>query len=129
MFSTILGAAKFSGKTKTGWSLGVLESVTDNEYAEIDNNGSRREQIVEPLTNYFVGRAQKDFNNRNKILDLVGSEFTVVKRLSDKTVIKRSGATSPHSGYIYHDKNFLYLWSTGTQYPHQKPLSAFDIYS
>lgn len=71
----------------------------------------------------------EDFNNRNKILDLVSSEFSVVKRLSDKTVIKRIGATSPHSGYIYHDKNFLYLWSTGTQYPHQKPLSAFDIYS
>jgi len=76
-FSTILGAAKFSGKTKTGWSLGVLESVTDNEYAEIDNNGIRREQIVEPLTNYFVGRAQKDFNNRNSF---VGGIFTATNR-------------------------------------------------
>ncbi len=76
-YSTILGAAKFSGKTKTGWSLGVLESVTDNEYAEIDNNGSRREQIVEPLTNYFVGRAQKDFNNRNSF---IGGIFTATNR-------------------------------------------------
>ena len=76
-YSTILGAAKFSGKTKTGWSLGILESVTDNEYAEIDNNGSRREQIVEPLTNYFVGRAQKDFNNRNSF---VGGIFTATNR-------------------------------------------------
>ena len=64
--STILGAAKFSGKTQNGWSLGILESVTANEYAEIKQvDGSTREQIVEPLTNYLVLRAQKDFNERN----------------------------------------------------------------
>lgn len=70
-----------------------------------------------------------DFNSKNKVIDLIGSEFTIIKRLSDKTVIKRNGATSPHSGYIFHDKDFLYLWSTGTQYEHQKALTAFDIYS
>lgn len=63
--TTILGAAKFSGKTKNGWSLGILESLTDKEFATIDNDGDRREEIVEPMTNYFVARAQKDFNNRN----------------------------------------------------------------
>lgn len=75
--TTILGAAKFSGKTKDGWSIGVLESVTANEYATIDNNGSRREEIVEPLTNYFVARAQKDFNDRNTF---VGGIFTATNR-------------------------------------------------
>ena len=29
--TTILGAAKFSGKTKNGWSIGVLESMTSKE--------------------------------------------------------------------------------------------------
>jgi hypothetical protein len=66
--TTILGAAKFSGKTKDGWSIGILESVTANEYATIDNNGNRREEIVEPLTNYIVARAQKDFNDRNSYI-------------------------------------------------------------
>ncbi len=61
--TAILGAAKFSGKTKDGWSIGVLESVTAKKYATIDNNGERRREVVEPLTNYFVGRLQKDFNN------------------------------------------------------------------
>ena len=37
--TTILGAAKFSGKTRNGWSIGVLESVTAREFAEIDENG------------------------------------------------------------------------------------------
>ncbi len=75
--TTILGAAKFSGKTKNGWSLGILESVTDKEFAEIDNEGVRRKEIVEPFTNYFVGRAQKDFNNRNSY---IGGVFTATHR-------------------------------------------------
>ncbi|MEX0288878.1 MAG: DUF5916 domain-containing protein [Flavobacteriaceae bacterium] len=61
--TAILGAAKFSGKTKDGWSIGVLESVTAKKYATIDNNGTRRKEVVEPLTNYTVGRLQKDINN------------------------------------------------------------------
>jgi len=75
--TTILGAAKFSGKTKSGWSLGLLESVTGKMYAEVSSNGERREELVEPLTNYLVGRAQKDFNNRNSY---VGGIFTATNR-------------------------------------------------
>ncbi|WP_411030038.1 DUF5916 domain-containing protein [Spongiimicrobium sp. 3-5] len=73
----IIGAAKFSGKTKDGWSIGVLESVTAKKYASIDNNGERRREVVEPLTNYFVGRLQKDFNERNSY---VGGIFTATNR-------------------------------------------------
>ena len=79
--STILGAAKFSGKTKDGWSIGVLESVTADEFAEIRQvDGGTREQIVEPLTNFFVARAQKDFNERNSFL---GGIFTATNRNLD----------------------------------------------
>ncbi|MFI1744473.1 DUF5916 domain-containing protein [Thalassobellus sediminis] len=75
--TTILGAAKFSGKTKNGWSIGVLESITAKETAEIDNLGERRKETVEPFTNYFVGRLQKDFNDRNTF---VGGIFTATNR-------------------------------------------------
>ena len=75
--TTILGAAKFSGKTKNGWSLGFLESVTGNMYAEIANNGQGRKDLVEPLTNYIVGRVQKDFNKRNSY---IGGIFTATNR-------------------------------------------------
>ena len=79
--STILGAAKFSGKTQNGWSLGVLESVTANEYTEVRQvDGETREEIVEPLTNYFVARAQKDFNKRNTY---IGGIFTATNRNLD----------------------------------------------
>ena len=76
--STILGAAKFSGKTKNGWSIGVLESLTSREFAEVrDTDGGTRDEIVEPLTNYFVARVQKDFNERNSYL---GGIFTATNR-------------------------------------------------
>lgn len=76
--STILGAAKFSGKTKNGWSIGFLESITSREIAEIQNrNGQRREALIEPLTNYMVARVQKDFNERNTF---VGGIFTATNR-------------------------------------------------
>jgi len=75
--TNIIGAAKFSGKTKDGWSIGVLESVTAKKYATIDNNGQRRKEVVEPLTNYFVGRLQKDFNDRNTF---IGGIFTATNR-------------------------------------------------
>lgn len=75
--TTILGALKLSGKTKNGLSIGILESVTANENAEIDNNGERRKESVEPLTNYFVGRVQKDFDKGKTVL---GAIFTAVNR-------------------------------------------------
>ena len=76
--TTILGAAKFSGKTKNGWTIGVLESVTAKEFAEVINEDeSRDEQLVEPLTNYFVGRVQKDFNDRNSY---IGTILTATNR-------------------------------------------------
>jgi hypothetical protein len=82
--STILGAAKFSGKTKNGWSLGILESLTANEFAKtVDDNGEEGETLVEPLTNYLVGRAQKDFNDRNSY---VGAIFTAVHRNMDPNI-------------------------------------------
>ena len=75
--TTILGAAKFSGKTKNGWSIGLLESVTGKEYAKIQQNGLTRKELVEPLTNYLVARAQKDFNHRHSY---IGGIFTATNR-------------------------------------------------
>ncbi|CAL65127.1 DUF5916 domain-containing protein [Christiangramia forsetii] len=76
--TTILGAAKFSGKTENGWTIGILESVTAKEYADVTNeNGEESEVLVEPLTNYLVGRVQKDFNDRNSY---IGTMFTATHR-------------------------------------------------
>lgn len=66
--TTILAAAKISGKTKGGTSVGILESVTAEEFATIDYDGVRTKKTVEPLTNYFVGRVLQDLNDGNTII-------------------------------------------------------------
>ncbi|OJJ23082.1 hydrolase [marine bacterium AO1-C] len=66
--TTILGAVKFSGKTKKGLSIGVMESITSSAYAQLNDNVQTRKQLIEPLTNYFVARVQQDFNQRNTFI-------------------------------------------------------------
>jgi hypothetical protein len=61
--TTILGAAKVSGQLGGGWSLGIVDAVTEREEAQVAwQEGQRGNVVVEPLTNYFVGRAQRDFD-------------------------------------------------------------------
>src|SRR5262249_28046098 len=62
--TTILGAAKLTGKTERDWSFGVLEALTGREHARISTDtGVRSSQEVEPLTNYFAGRLLKEFGH------------------------------------------------------------------
>jgi hypothetical protein len=75
--TTILGAAKLTGKTKNGWSLGILESMTQKEKVEIKSGQNTQYKTVEPLSNYFLGRVQKDFNQGNTLL---GGIFTATNR-------------------------------------------------
>lgn len=71
----------------------------------------------------------EDFNNQTRIWDLISNEFSIVKKLSDKLIIRRHGAKSASSGSIFTSDNKMYLFSTGTIYPNEKPLSPFDIYA
>ncbi|HEY8232367.1 MAG TPA: DUF5916 domain-containing protein [Vicinamibacteria bacterium] len=64
--TTILGAAKLVGRAH-GWNVGVLEAVTGREYARVETDGSRSELEVEPLTSYFVGRAQRELGSRGAL--------------------------------------------------------------
>ncbi|HYR99407.1 MAG TPA: DUF5916 domain-containing protein, partial [Gemmatimonadales bacterium] len=58
--TSILGAAKLTGKTPGGWSLGVLDAVTAREQASFVSGGSGWHEDVEPLTNYVVGRVRRE---------------------------------------------------------------------
>ena len=66
--TTILESFKLTGKTKNGWSIGLIESFTAAGNAEIDNQGEKRYEEVEPFTNYFIGSLQKDMNEGNTIM-------------------------------------------------------------
>lgn len=69
------------------------------------------------------------YNAKHSIFDVIGLDFKIVADLKDKYIIKRYGGDSPHSGYVYKDKNCMYLFSTATIYPHEKLISPFSAYT
>jgi len=76
-FTKILGAAKITGKTKDGLSVGILESLTSEEFAHI-SNGTQHSVMIEPFTNYSIGRIQQDFDKGNT---MIGGMLTSVNRI------------------------------------------------
>jgi hypothetical protein len=61
--TAILGAAKVTGRTQRGYTVGLLDAVTSQETARFLPlaGGVTQTQVAEPFANYFVGRVKKDF--------------------------------------------------------------------
>jgi hypothetical protein len=79
--TSILSAVKFSGTTSKGLSVGLIQSVTANEFASLsDKEGNRSSVKVEPLTSYTVARIQKGYNAGNTV---VGGIMTSTNRVID----------------------------------------------
>ncbi|MBN1186743.1 MAG: carbohydrate binding family 9 domain-containing protein [Bacteroidales bacterium] len=107
--TTILGAFKLTGKTPKGLSIGIMESLTQEENANIDDAGERREQIVEPLTNYFVARVEKDLNQSNTQL---GGMITSTNRNLSTESLRGNMINDAYTGGI----NFRHHWKDKTYY-------------
>lgn len=75
--TTILGAAKVSGKTAEKTSFALIEAVTQEELAQIDmpttnpatglEEFKRQEFRIEPLTNFLIGKVQQDFTGNSNV--------------------------------------------------------------
>ena len=83
--TTILGAAKIIGRTNSNTSFGIMEAVTAPEYAQIKKNSKNRDHLVEPLTNYFVGRVKQDVLKGNSYIGLVTT--AVNRRVSNASYV------------------------------------------
>jgi hypothetical protein len=70
--TTIIGAAKLTGRTRNGWTLSSVDAVTAREQADVVQGATRTTRDVEPLTNYFAGRAFKELGTRGGI-GLIGT--------------------------------------------------------
>ncbi|RPI18663.1 MAG: hypothetical protein EHM61_28705, partial [Acidobacteria bacterium] len=66
--TSILDAVKITGKTDGGLSIGILQSMTSRETADLTFENREREANVEPYTNYFLSRVQKDWDKGNTSL-------------------------------------------------------------
>ncbi len=90
--STILGAWKLSGKTQSGWSVGLLHAVTAEETAQIvSDDGKDLEDPVEPLSNYAVARVQKDFRDGRSAIGFIGTAANRDKDVADALQLRSGG--------------------------------------
>ena len=73
----VLNALKVSGRTKNGLGIGLFNSITDKTYATIENTitGTRREELVEPLTNYNIIVVDQQFN-KNSSAGIINTNTT-----------------------------------------------------
>ena len=105
--TNILMATKISGKTADGLAVGILESVTASEHAEISSLRGIEKVEVKPLTNYFIGRLQQDFKAGNTVL---GGIITATNRDVTATHLEflSSNAYTAGLDFLHHwnDKEF-----------------------
>ena len=82
--TTILGATKILGETSSGLKYGLINAITDREYGtvedDIDGNIQRKKFLIEPYTNYFVGRLEKPVVNE---LSTIGFMATDLRRQNE----------------------------------------------
>jgi Domain of unknown function (DUF5916)/Carbohydrate family 9 binding domain-like len=122
--TTILGAAKITGKIGEGWTIGVLDALTDAEdgffeRTTIDTTSGnfvtdRWQQRVEPMSNYFVARATKDYGKDSR----VGAMVTSTKRfLNDATenALRENAYFAGIDGHTrFKEKTWIFEWLGGT---------------
>lgn len=122
--TTILGAAKITGKVGKGWTIGVLDALTDSEDGVFERTTidaasgrsvtDRWEQRVEPMSNYFVGRATKDYGKDSR----VGVMLTSVKRLlNDETehALREDAYFAGVDGHTrFKEKSWIVEWLAGS---------------
>lgn len=108
--TTILGAAKLSGKTPGGWSVGVMNAVTAREEARyVDAGRAERTAPVEPLTNYAVGRVRRDLRGGQTV---VGAMVTATHRdLSDEAFAPLAHERAYLGGVDFEHRWAERLWS------------------
>ncbi len=106
--TSILSAVKISGKSKKGLALGILQSMTAGEKAELSTNGDKSKLRVEPLTSFTVGRIQQDFNQGTTVL---GGIFTATNRFINDQYLEFMNGNAFSGGidllHQWHDKEFF----------------------
>jgi hypothetical protein len=106
--TTILGAAKVTGRTSSGYTLGLLNAVTGRATADVQTaTGVRGSQEVEPLSDYFVARAKRDFLHGNVV---AGGVISGVVRNIDSTF---APLLARHAELVGHD---LFVSSANHEY-------------
>ncbi len=108
--TTILGAAKLSGKTQDGWTVGVTGALTDEEGASVvDSVGNFYTDPVEPRSGYLVGRLAKDFRGGQTVIGAFGT--TVQRKVPEELDFLHSSAYTGGIDWTHRFRNDTYGFS------------------
>lgn len=69
----IIGASKIVGRTQSGYSVGVLNAVTERVSGEILNGNGTSRFVAEPLASYSSARISKDYRQGMSSVGLIGT--------------------------------------------------------
>ncbi len=104
--TSILGAAKLTGKIAADWNLGAMQALTARERADIVLGGTRGQAEVEPLSSYSVLRSQKEFHQGRQGL---GSITTLAARSFDdpslRNALNKSSLVFGLDGWTFLDQD------------------------
>jgi hypothetical protein len=116
--STILGAAKLTGKSSGGLNVGLVNGLTAKEYALLeDGEGNEKELLVAPLSNYMATRVKKEFNEGQTI---AGAMFSMVNRLSRDSLLDAQMPDAAVSGGV----DFLHYWNNRNYFFEMKAIGS-----
>ena len=105
--TTILSAAKLSGKTQDGWTMGLMGALTDEESAAvIDSDGNSFADVIEPRTGYLVGRLAKDLRGGDTQVGVFGT--SVQRSLTDDLEFLHSRAYTGGLNWSHRFKDDTY---------------------
>jgi len=101
----IAGAVKLSGKTSDGWSIGFLNALTRKQQARYSQDGSSIENItVEPLSNYTVARARRDFREGQTV---AGFMFNSLHRDNRSDALQQLLPDHAYSGGLDFEQSWM----------------------
>jgi hypothetical protein len=111
--TAILGAAKVTGKTKNGLSVGIINAITAKETIEKITPTDTSNIAVEPFSNYFVSRLQQDINSGNTI---IGGMITNTRRAVKDSHLEflTDQATTGGIDFRHHWKEKTYFFDAKT---------------
>jgi hypothetical protein len=115
----ILGAAKLTGKVFNGWNVGIIEAVTNREYAQVVSSGVQRDWEVEPLSSYTVTRVQRDFNDGKQGIGLLAtSAHRFFKDDGVRSAVNSDAFIGGFDGWTALDSGKVYMISGWTVLSH-----------
>jgi hypothetical protein len=117
-YTTILGAAKLTGKSSKGLSIGLVNGLTAQEFAVASDEADQEEDLqVAPLSNYLSSRVKREFNEGNTIL---GGMFSLVNRISPDSAVASLLPNAAISGGL----DLMHYWDQKNYYFEVKAITS-----